>query len=132
MVFGPVGKTWKQIWNLIIHGMYTFQGRGTKLDRFLAKNQHNQRKWLYFVNRCCEEMSKSAKSDFQSQFSMSKIDGICFTTFFIFLEHQFRSPFVVKKHFPSVSYYFHIHKIFLNFFPHTGKNRNRRKSNLLP
>ena len=34
--------------------------------------------------------------------------------------------------FPSISYYFHIPKIFLNFFPHTGKNRNRRKSNLLP
>ena len=34
--------------------------------------------------------------------------------------------------FPSISYYFHIPKIFYNFFPHTGKNRNRRKSNLLP
>ena len=34
--------------------------------------------------------------------------------------------------FPSISYYFQIPKIFLNFFPHTGKNRNRRKSNLLP
>ena len=34
--------------------------------------------------------------------------------------------------FPSISYYFHIPKIFLDFFPHTGKNRNRRKSNLLP
>ena len=34
--------------------------------------------------------------------------------------------------FPSISYYFHIPKIFLNFFPHTGKNRNRQKSNLLP
>ena len=37
-----------------------------------------------------------------------------------------------KKYFPSISYYFHIPKIFLNFFPHTGKNRTRRKSNLLP
>ena len=37
-----------------------------------------------------------------------------------------------KKTFPSISYYFHIPKIFLIFFPHTGKNRNRRKSNLLP
>ena len=36
------------------------------------------------------------------------------------------------KSFPSISYYFHIPKIFLNFFPHTGKNRNRQKSNLLP
>ena len=30
--------------------------------------------------------------------------------------------------FPSISYYFQIPKIFLNFFPHTGKNRNRQKS----
>ena len=37
-----------------------------------------------------------------------------------------------KLFFPSISYYFHIPKNFLNFFPHTGKNRNRRKSNLLP
>ena len=29
--------------------------------------------------------------------------------------------------FPSISYYFHIPKIFLILFPHTGKNRNRRK-----
>ena len=34
--------------------------------------------------------------------------------------------------FPSISFYFHIPKNFLNFFPHTRKNRNRRKSNLLP
>ena len=26
-----------------------------------------------------------------------------------------------KKNFPSISYYFHIPKIFLIFFPHTGK-----------
>ena len=36
------------------------------------------------------------------------------------------------NYFPSISYYFHIPKNFLNFFPHAGKNRNRRKSNLLP
>ena len=37
-----------------------------------------------------------------------------------------------KLIFPSISYYFHIPKNVLKFFPHTGKNRNRRKSNLLP
>ena len=37
-----------------------------------------------------------------------------------------------KYYFPFISYYFHIPKNFLIFFPHTGKNRNRRKSNLLP
>ena len=30
--------------------MSSFQGRGTKLDRFLDKNQYPQRKLLYFVN----------------------------------------------------------------------------------
>ena len=39
---------------------------------------------------------------------------------------------IILHYFPSISYYFHIPKSFLNFFPHTGKNRNRRKSNLLP
>ena len=48
------------------------------------------------------------------------------------LQHMFYKPTVWIIHFPSISYYFHIPKIFLNFFPHTGKNRNRRKSNLLP
>ena len=38
----------------------------------------------------------------------------------------------LKNHFPSISYYFHIPKFFLNFFPHTRKNRNKQKSNLLP
>ena len=37
-----------------------------------------------------------------------------------------------KGNFPSISYYFFIPKIFDYFFPHTRKNRNRRKSNLLP
>ena len=37
-----------------------------------------------------------------------------------------------QRNFPSISYYFHIPKKFLFFFPHTGKNRNRRRSNLLP
>ena len=52
--------------------------------------------------------------------------------------YMFRCPCCLQllchqqANFPSISYYFHIPKIFLNFFPHTGKNRNRRKSNLLP
>ena len=38
----------------------------------------------------------------------------------------------VKVTFPYISYYFHIPKIFDYFFFFFGKNRNRRKSNLLP
>ena len=46
---------------------------GTKLERFLPKNQHTQRKLLNFENWVNGEVSKVPKFDFQSQFSMSKI-----------------------------------------------------------
>ena len=43
-------------------GLSSFQGRDTKLDRFLAKNHHTQWQLLYFVNIHSAELSKSAKS----------------------------------------------------------------------
>ena len=46
--------------------------------------------------------------------------------------HKKRIKKDMFNHFLSISYYFHIPKIFLIFFPHAGKNRNRQKSNLLP
>ena len=46
--------------------------------------------------------------------------------------HNLIDLFLKDHYFPSISYYFHIPKFFLIFFPHTGKNRNRWKSNLLP
>jgi hypothetical protein len=55
---------------------------GTKLERFLPKNQHTQRKLLNFENWCNGEVSKSAKFDFQSYFCMPKIIGI-FQIFFL-------------------------------------------------
>ena len=51
---------------------------------------------------------------------------------FFLITFDFVIHFQKKTFFPSISYYFHIPKLFLIFFPHTGKNRNRRKSNLLP
>ena len=54
------------------------------------------------------------------------LNNFIFTSFLLF------PYFFGLFSFPSISYYFHIPKNFLNFFPHTGKNRNRRKSNLLP
>ena len=42
-------------------GLPCYQGRDTKLDRFLDKTQHTQRKLLQFVNRRSAKMSKSAK-----------------------------------------------------------------------
>ena len=55
-----------------------FSRGGTKLERFLPKNQHTQRKLLYFENWFSEQVPKF---DVQSQFSMSKIIRI----FLIFL-----------------------------------------------
>ena len=47
-------RTW-QCW------LRSFQTRGTKLERFLPKNQHTQRKLLNFENWVYGEASKSAK-----------------------------------------------------------------------
>ena len=70
------------------YGVWSFQKEGTKLERFLHKNQHTQRKLLNFEFWINDELPKF---DFQSQFSMSKIIGI----FLIFEEYQFRSTFLV-------------------------------------
>ena len=50
-----------------------FSDGGTKLEIFLPKNQHTERKLLNFENWVNEEVTKTPKFDFQSQFSMSKI-----------------------------------------------------------
>ena len=42
-------------------GLWSFQAGGTKLERFLPKNQHTQRKLLNFENWVNGEVSKSAK-----------------------------------------------------------------------
>ena len=42
--------------------LWNFQTRGTKLERFLPKNQHPWRKLLNFENWVSGEVSKSAKS----------------------------------------------------------------------
>ena len=43
------------------YGLWSFQTGYTKLERFLPKNQHTQRKLLNFENWGNEEVSKSAK-----------------------------------------------------------------------
>ena len=76
-------------------------GGCTKLERFLPKNQHTQRKLLNFENWCSGEVSKEPKFDFQSQFSMSKIIRI-FLNFFV-EEYQFRSTILFMIFFDSVT-----------------------------
>ena len=43
------------------YGLISFQRKDTKSDRFLAKNQHTQRKFLYSFNWHSSKLSKSAK-----------------------------------------------------------------------
>ena len=38
------------LWKLWQYGLWSFQMGGTKLERFLPKNQHTQRKLLNFEN----------------------------------------------------------------------------------
>ena len=40
------------------YGLLSFQAGGTKLERFLLKNQHTQGKFLNFENWCYGELSK--------------------------------------------------------------------------
>ena len=40
------------------YGLWSFQTGGTKLERFLPKNQHTERKLLNFVNWVSGEVSK--------------------------------------------------------------------------
>ena len=56
-----VKKLRHQICKLWQYGLWSFQTGVTKLERFLAKNQHTQRKLLNFEFWINGELSKSAK-----------------------------------------------------------------------
>ena len=45
-------------WRVWQYGLWSFQKGGTKLERFLHKNQHTQRKLLNFENWVNGEVSK--------------------------------------------------------------------------
>ena len=68
----------KQKWTIYLTfwqcGLLSFQVGGTKLERFLPKNQLTQRKILNFENWCNGEVSKSAKFDFRSQFCIPRLN----------------------------------------------------------
>ena len=53
-ILALVGKLWQ-------YGLWSFQTGDTKLERFLPKNQHTQRKLLNFEFWINGEPSKSAK-----------------------------------------------------------------------
>jgi hypothetical protein len=69
-------------------GCQVLNKKYTKLHTFITKNQHTDRKLLYFVNKSSSELSKSAKSDFLSQYLLSRNIGIIFCQ-----EYQFRNTF---------------------------------------
>ena len=58
---GKIGDNEKGIWTLWQYRLWSFQARGTKLERCLPKNQHTHRKLLNFENWVNGEVSKSAK-----------------------------------------------------------------------
>ena len=47
-----------EMWLVWQYGLWSFQAWGTKLERFLHKNQHTQRKLLNFENWVNGEVSK--------------------------------------------------------------------------
>ena len=75
------------------YGLWSFPAGGTKLERFLPKNQHTQRKLLNFENWVNGEVPKF---DFQSQFSMSKNIRI-FLNIFSSLKTNLGAHFLIKS-----------------------------------
>ena len=51
-------------WGLWQYGLWSFQTRGIKLERFLPKNQHTQRKLLNFENWISMGLRSFQKSEF--------------------------------------------------------------------
>ena len=54
-------QTYFRIWQ---YGLWSFQTGGTKLERFLPKNQHTQRKFLNFEDWINEGLRSFRKSEF--------------------------------------------------------------------
>ena len=80
-----------QLWQ---YQLWSFQGRDTKLERFLAKSQYTQRKLLTFVNLCNGEASKSAKIWLsKSIFYVRNYRNL--SDFFFIEEYEFRSTLFV-------------------------------------
>ena len=53
--------SWCRLHRIWQYGLWSFQAGGTRLERFLYKNQHTQRKLLNFEFWINGELSKSAK-----------------------------------------------------------------------
>ena len=81
-----------------------FSNGGTKLERFLPKNQHTQRKLLNFENWGGVKKRKITQPlDFQSQFSKSKIIRI-FLNFFSLKNINFGAHFLLLTFFANINF----------------------------
>ena len=85
------------------YGLWIFQVGGTKLERFLPKNQHAQRKLLNFEFWINVELSKLPKFDFQSQLSMSNIIRI-FLNFYSLKNINLGAHFLLLTFFDNVNF----------------------------
>ena len=68
------------------YGLWSFQTGGTKLERFLPKNQHTQRKSLNFENWINGEVSKVPKFHYSLVWCM---EGWKYLTFEILIFENF-------------------------------------------
>ena len=91
------------LWSLWLwqYGLSSFQEKDTKVDRFLAKNQNTQKKLLSFLKMVVSTCQKVQISDFQSQFSMSKMIWIFLDFFFFIEQYHFRITFLLLTFFEN-------------------------------
>ena len=87
--------------------LWSFQTRGTKLERFLPKNQHTQRKLLNFENWVNGEVSKVPKFDQNLTF---KVNFLCqklsesFSIFFSLKNINLGAHFLLLTFFDNINF----------------------------
>ena len=96
------------VWLLWQYGLWSFQTGGTKIEIFLPKNQHTQRKLFNFENWVSGELSKSAKIWLSKSILYIKNHWNLSDCFFI-EEYESRSTFFV------IGFFFWWHQFLNNF-----------------
>ena len=93
--------------SLWYYGLSSFHAGGTKLEIFLPKNQHTQRKLLNFENWVNGEVSKLPKFDQNLTF---KVNFLCqklsesFSNFFSLKNINLRTHFLLLTFFDSINF----------------------------
>ena len=103
----PMSSYLDYCWIIWQYGLWTFQTGGTKLERFLPKNQHTQRKLLNFENWVSGEVSKSAKSPnlltFKVNFLYQKLSE-SFSFFFSLKNINLGAHFLLLTFFDNINF----------------------------